>query len=147
MNPLLLIFVFLISVTFALTEIQIEGPEGWAKNLPTWKVKNPIKKIIGWTTLDGYHTWMWVFFIIAFHSPYYFGLPFSLSKEVLLLESFFLFMFVEDFLWFVFNPAWGIKKFFTKEIPWHPNKILYLPQDYWISFFLLIVLDLIRRVI
>ena len=33
-------FLFVLAALFALAEIQIEGPQGWAANLPTWRVKN-----------------------------------------------------------------------------------------------------------
>ncbi len=36
------LFVFTVALSFlwALMEIQIEGKEGWARNLPTWRIPN-----------------------------------------------------------------------------------------------------------
>lgn len=141
-----LIFILITSASFALLEIQIEGSGGWAENLPTWKIKNPFKKIVGWSTLvDGYHMWMWVFTISMFHAPIFFGMPFTLGNELIIIESLLFFYFLEDFFWFVFNPSWGIKKFFTKEIPWHPNKILFLPQNYWLFMVIIIVFEVFKN--
>lgn len=48
MNLPLAFFVIIVSVVYALLEIQIEGEDGWAGKLPTWKIKNPFYKIINW---------------------------------------------------------------------------------------------------
>ncbi len=145
MSISLFIYIIWISLIFAFLEIQIEGARGWAENLPCWKYKNPFRKIIGWTTIDGYHVYCWLLFGSLFHLPYFFGYPITIENEFNIILSFFLFGIFEDFLWFVFNPAWGIKKFFTKEIPWHPKKILFFPQNYWIQFTTLLLLLLARN--
>ena len=148
MNFLQIIFLLSISAVFALMEIQIEGTGGWAENLPTWKVKNPFRKILGWPTLlDGYHFWMWVLMMLIFHSPFFFGFAFNLTNELLVIEMFLFFAVIEDFLWFVFNPGWGIKKFFTREIPWHPRKIMFLPQNYWLSFVIITIFEIFKNTI
>jgi hypothetical protein len=141
-----LIFILITAASFALLEIQIEGAGGWAENLPTWRVKNPFRGTVGWPTLvDGYHFWVWVFTISMFHAPFFFGFPFNLINELLIIESILIFFFTEDFFWFVFNPNWGIKKFFTKEIPWHPNKILFFPQNYWLFIAIIVVFEVFKN--
>jgi hypothetical protein len=36
-----------VGLLFAMTEIQIEGPAGWASNLPTWRIeKHPLLDIL-----------------------------------------------------------------------------------------------------
>jgi hypothetical protein len=40
-------------------------------------------------------------------------------------------MFLEDFLWFVFNPHYGIKKFRKGEIWWHKTWWGPVPSLYW----------------
>lgn len=147
MSVLILLYIVLLSLVMAFLEVQIEGNAGWAKNLPTWKFKNPIRSIIGWTTIDGYHVWLWAFIILIFHFPFIVGHNFSLDSELIVVESLLIFFVVEDFLWFVINPAWGLKKFFTKEIPWHPTKIFFLPQNYWISFLIIGVFEAVRRLV
>jgi len=42
-----------------------------------------------------------------------------------------LFWIIEDFLWFVLNPAFGIAGFVRKNIPWHKQWFLNVPVDYW----------------
>lgn len=143
----LFFFVLICALFLALLEIQIEGGHGWAEKLPTWQIKNPFSKIIGWTKIDGYHLYLWALFILLFHLPYFFGITINSIHEFVIIESLYLFMVCEDFLWFVFNPAWGIKNFFTKEIPWHPNKILYFPQNYWIAGLILVLLEAIKYLI
>lgn len=146
MNLQQLIFLILVSSVFALLEIQIEGTGSWAEHLPTWKIKNPFRKIIAWPTLlDGYHLWMWVFIVLVFHAPFFFGFPLVKANELIIIEMILVFMFLEDFLWFVFNPAWGIKGFFTKDIPWHGRKILFLPQNYWLFFIVLTIFEVIKN--
>ena len=34
-----LLYIALLALFFAQVEIQIEGPTGWAANLPTWRVE------------------------------------------------------------------------------------------------------------
>lgn len=148
MNLIQVIFVIVISAVVALLEIQIEGTGGWAKNLPKWEIKNPFKKIVGWPTLlDGYHFWSWVLILIVFHTPFFFGLSFNRTNELLVIEMLIIFLQLEDFLWFVFNPAWGIKKFFTQEIPWHGRKILFLPKNYWIYFIFLGIFEVVKNLL
>lgn len=36
---MLLLWITLMGLFFAMTEIQIEGPHGWATSLPTWRIE------------------------------------------------------------------------------------------------------------
>lgn len=145
MDILQFIFLIAFSILCALMEIQIEGENGWAKDLPTWKIKNPFMKIIGWPTIDGYHLSFWGIMILVFHAPFFFGFPFTRENELLVIEMIIIFSILEDFLWFAFNPKWGLKRFFKEEIPWHPNKFLFFPQNYWISFLLVVIFKVIKN--
>jgi hypothetical protein len=43
------------------------------------------------------------------------------------------FFIVEDFLWFVLNPAYGIRRFRKQHIWWHsPTWWWIMPRDYWV---------------
>jgi hypothetical protein len=106
----LLIFIIFISVILALFEIQIEGKNGWAKNLPTWKIPNPFYKVINWKYLTDYHFYLWTFLLLVFQLPFFFGMKFNPKNEIILLETLFLTFILEDFLWFILNPKWGFKK-------------------------------------
>ena len=124
----------------ALLEIQIEGENGWAKNLPTFKVNNPLRKIVNVPNFTGYHLYLFLTLFSFLHFPYVWGKPFTLSNELLVVQSFFLIVFIEDFLWFVFNPKWGLKRFLTEDIPWHPGKFLGLPKNYFYAAAFMVLL-------
>lgn len=142
-----LIFILILSVLFALLEIQIEGKDGWADKLPTWKVKNPLKKITGLPHFTGYHIYFWAFIFTLLHFPYFLELSFNFLNESKIIETFILILLSEDFLWFLLNPNWGIKKFLKEEIPWHNSKLFYLPKMYWIAFIAILFVEVIKKFI
>src|SRR5437868_12870410 len=119
------IFIILISYVLAELEIQIEGPDGWAKNLPTWRLKNKFTYLLyGDSPLTGYHFWLIVFVILFLHLPFFFYSTWSLGQEFRALAGFFFISMIEDFFWFVRNPKYGINKFGSQHIPWHTQWIL-----------------------
>ena len=128
------ISILALAALFAMVEIQIEGTQGWAKNLPTWRVEDHWLLHILWggRAMTGYHAWIFGFMTLIFHLPLLFFGQWNLSLEGRTLGGFFLFWILEDFLWFVFNPGFGIKKFTKKNISWHPRWILGAPIEYWI---------------
>jgi len=140
------IFILVATIITAILEIQIEGSAGWAKNLPTWR-SNPKKlyaKIFGILLnkkeLTGYHLSFWALMLLFFHAPLFWGLTWNISLETDLIASFLLFWLFEDFLWFVLNPSFGIKKFRSKYIPWHKNWLGPFPRGYYISAILIFIL-------
>jgi hypothetical protein len=143
----LILFAIIVSAIFALLEIQIEGENGWASKLPTWRLKNPLKKFVNWPYLTGYHFYLHLLFIFILQLPFLLGFPFNLKNEILVIEILLLIMFTEDFLWFAFNPKWGVKRFFTEEVPWHSKKILFLPRNYWISFAIFAMVEIVRTMV
>ena len=56
--------------------------------------------------------------------------------EARILGSLMLFWLIEDILWFVMNPAYGLAKLTPEHVPWHPHWVLGVPVDY-IVFMLL----------
>ena len=146
------LYVFMLSLTMALMEIQIEGKNGWARELPTWraspnsKIFRVFSMIMPGKDLTGYHMLFFILIVMIFHFPYVQGLPFTLLNWLMTLSLMFLCMLMEDFLWFIFNPAFGIHKFFHNQIPWHERRFLKLPPDYFTavgSSFLVALLALI----
>jgi hypothetical protein len=83
---LLLFFLFigLLGLLFAMTEIQIEGSAGWAANLPTWRVENhPLLDVFwGGKPMTGYHVWVFAFMAAVFHLPLVLAGSFSGRLEV-----------------------------------------------------------------
>jgi hypothetical protein len=131
------LFVLLTAFVFARVEIEIEGPNGWAANLPTWRIQNKWTKIFyGNRPLTGYHLWLQIFVLCMSHIP--FGLHFlqwTWRGEMRVIGFFILFFIVEDFLWFVVNPAYGLRKFKREHIWWHaPTWWWIMPRDYWVFF-------------
>lgn len=106
-----LMLLLLLSGIFAKLEINIEGDQGWAKGLPTWKKK------MGSFELTGYHLFMWVFLILIFHLPFLFT-EWNMEKEYFALSFLFAFLLTEDALWFFLH-----HDFKGKEDTWRNPKI------------------------
>ena len=143
----------MLSLTLALMEIQIEGKNGWARELPTWRA-NPNSKIfrvfsmvMPGKDLTGYHMLFFVLIVMIFHFPYVQGLPFTLLNWLMTLSLMFLCMLMEDFLWFIFNPAYGMQKFFGNQVPWHERRVFGLPSDYFMAFGTSLLMSLIAYLI
>jgi hypothetical protein len=66
----LLAFMVFLAFILALWEVQIEGKDGWAARLPTWRLENAwVLKVTGGRPLTGYHVFMIVFMISMVHLP------------------------------------------------------------------------------
>jgi hypothetical protein len=141
---------FGICLFYALTEIEIEGKSGWAFDLPTWyRTRGKAAKIFGMfcgqRPLTGYNLFMNLFILLVFHLPFAIGFPWSMAMELKLMSRWLLFWATIDFLWFVLNPAFTLKKFCPEEIWWH-RKTKWIakkfPADYLISLVLSFFLSL-----
>lgn len=130
---LLLIWVALLAGFFAMVEIQIEGANGWAAALPTWRIEKHwlLDMFWGGRAMTGYHAWVFPFIAMFFHFPFFFGQRWSLALEARALGCVMLFWIVEDFLWFLFNPAFGLSRFNPVHVTWHKHWWLFAPTDYW----------------
>lgn len=124
-----------LAATFALIEIQIEGKAGWAANLPTWRLRHHWwQRLFPGRPLTGYHFWVQVFIVLVAHLPFAFGLPWGWAVELRALAFVLLFWVVEDFLWFVLNPHFGLRRFKPEHIPWHREAWWWIaPRDYWLA--------------
>lgn len=131
------VYFFILATAVAWLEIQIEGPYGWAAKIPCWR-PNPesllakiYAKMMRGKPLTGYHVAMFSFVFIIFHFPFFAGVAWDLVKELEILSSYVLFGAYWDFLWFIWNPDYGLKKFKPYLIWWHKkwikNKV---PTDY-----------------
>ena len=130
---LLLFWITLISIFFSFVEIQIEGSGGWAANLPTWRIENHwlLDIFFGGKPLTGYHAWIISFIFLAFHLGIFISSSWSLRIEARIIASFILFWIIEDFFWFVFNPAFGLENFVPSKVHWHKHWFLGFPVEYW----------------
>ena len=135
-----LIFMIFMAAILALWEIQIEGREGWAAKLPGWRIeKGWVLKFTGGRPLTGYHIFMTVFMIAVVHLPLFFA-PWSWRLGLLLIGVYLGMVLVEDFLWFVFNPHYGIRNFRKGKIWWHKTWWGPVPSFYWFMLVAVILL-------
>ena len=127
-------YVLLLGFFFANVEIQIEGAGGWAANLPTWRVERHWLLDLFWggRPMTGYHAWVFSFMALVFHLPAVLLQRWSLNLEVRILGSLALFWIIEDWLWFVLNPAYGMQRFDPQLVPWHKHWLGPMPTDYWL---------------
>ena len=126
--------VLALAYLFARVEVEIEGEGGWAANLPTWRIEqHPLLDIfMGGRALTGYHLWMFAFIGLVFHFPLFLTGRWTLQLEASIMASIMLFWIVEDYLWFVVNPAFGWRRFKQEHVSWHKHWALGAPIDYWI---------------
>jgi len=123
-----------LAFVIALWEIQIEGVDGWAAKLPTRRWQNTWTKIFfGGRPLTGYHLGLTTTLLLLIHFPAMFT-AWSWRVEAAVIGFYLVMITLEDFLWFVFNPAWGIRKFKkSPQLWWHPRWFLGLPDFYWFA--------------
>lgn len=123
----------ILAVILALWEIQIEGINGWAGNLPCWRIRKKwIVKILGGRPLTGYHFFMISFLTFMVHLPIFFTV-WSWRLECLLLGFLIGLLLIEDFLWFVLNPHYRLKNFKRGKIWWHQRWWGPVPNFFWIG--------------
>lgn len=136
------VYLFILATVLAILEIQIEGKNGWAMNLPTWrpnKVNRFIKiykKLMSDREVTGYHITMFTFVLLILHLPYAFGQTLNLVNWLMTISLFFIFVILWDFLWFVLNPYHPLKKFNKEHIWWHKKWWARAPLDYYLSILL-----------
>jgi len=131
---------FLVATALALLEIQIEGPYGWAEKAPCWRpapdsfIARTHSKVMGGKPLTGYHIAIFGLVFLIVHIPFFSGVSWSPIKELEVFSLFFLLSSCWDFLWFVWNPFYGLKKFRPEFIWWHKNWLrigsILIPFDY-----------------
>lgn len=126
--------VLLLGTFFANLEIAIEGDAGWAANLPTWRIEKHwlLDLLWGGRAMTGYHAWAFSLVALFFHFPLVFSDDYSLVAEQRALACIMLFWIFEDFLWFVFNPAFGLRRFRPAHASWHKHWIAGAPVEYWV---------------
>ena len=122
------LFLFAFALVYAMIEIEVEGPAGWAKNLPT------PQKVLGHLSL--YHVFMVAMAALviggllsyrecATQKEWTWKRGLGLAGEYLfLLVVFFL---AQDFLWFVLNPSYTIARYRQACIGWHRPWVIGVP--------------------
>ena len=141
-----------LALVMALVEIEIEGPYGWAENLPTpYRVSGPLARlfslVLGGKPLTGYNLLMFAATLVAFHLPFAFGAPWTAARELALLAAWIAWSALWDFLWFLLNPAYGWRRFRPGNVWWHSRWLWRLPLDYWIAAAASLVLALAAQIV
>ena len=130
---LLLAFVIVAATFFAQVEIQIEGTQGWAAGMPTWRIEKHWLLDLFWggRPMTGYHAWCFSFIALIFHAAVFISGRWTWRLEGRILGCVMIFWIIEDFLWFVLNPAWTLTRFDAAHIPWHKFWFCgVVPNDY-----------------
>ena len=125
-----------LALCLAILEIQIEGKYGWAEKLPCWR-KTDFGKIFRFFNevindgrpLTGYHLALNLVWISVWHLTFIF-IPWNAPAELFICGVIMLFYTLEDFLWFVFNPHYGIRKFKKGGFWWHKTWLGPVPSWY-----------------
>lgn len=129
---LFIIFLFIAAILAAKAEIQIEGKDGWAQNLPTWRFQIKSRYIFLNREITGYHIFFFSLVLFLPHTIFLFIL-WSLKIELAIIGFYLMFTVLEDFMWFILNPNYRFKKFNAQSIKWHKKWLFGVPFDYWIS--------------
>lgn len=130
----------------AAIEIEIEGGYGWAERLPTWYLKRGrLGRLYGLAMarrpLTGYHVYAFTIPLLLLHLPYAMGVEWSFAAELATLGTYFMLAVVWDYLWFVLNPAYGVRRFRRGAVWWFAGPwIGRFPLDYYASVALSVAL-------
>ena len=103
-NPHDLLFVLLTSLVYSLIEVELEGKNGWMTKIPTAKVV-----YMGGKHMTLYHIYM--ILMITLSVGYQNNMQYTIPSFLYSASYVFLFLLLEDFLWFVFNPYFTIKRY------------------------------------
>lgn len=126
-------YLFVIAVVLAYLEVQIEGPNGWASALPTWRVTDSrLIWIFGGRPITGYHVALNGLILLFLHWPAMFG-RWSWIEEARVLQAFAVLAVSWDFSWFVLNPHFGLARYDAAHVWWFKHWTLGVPTDYWVG--------------
>ncbi len=127
-------------------EIEIEGGWGWAERLPTWFYKRGrfgrlYGLVMGERPLTGYHVYAFTIPLLLLHLPYVSGVEWTVESELITLAAYFTLAVVWDYLWFVLNPAYTVRRFQRGNVWWFEVPWLWrFPRDYYNGIGLSIIL-------
>jgi hypothetical protein len=140
------LLLFLWSFGLAAMEIEIEGGVGWAERLPTWFLKRGrvgrlYGLVMGRRPLTGYHVYAFTIPMLVLHLTYVMGVRWSPAGELRTVATYFVLAVVWDYLWFVLNPAYTVRRFRRGNVWWFEVPWLWrFPLDYYLSIALSVAL-------
>ena len=127
-------------------EIEIEGGYGWAERLPTWfRKRGSVGRVYGMAMgrrpLTGYHVYAFTIPLIVLHLPFAMGVDWTLQGELRTIATFFALGVVWDYLWFVLNPAYTVRRFERGRVWWFDVPWIWrFPLDYYVGIGLSVAL-------
>jgi len=131
------IYLFIAALVLAYLEVQIEGRDGWAAKLPTWRGGERwdarlYRTLMGGKDLTGYHLGVFGMVLLFLHYPFLAGTAWSWQAELWVVPRFFMFSVVWDYLWIIINPHYGVMRRRPQEdVVWHKHWWGPFPQDYY----------------
>jgi hypothetical protein len=134
-------------------EIEIEGGHGWAERLPTWyrkrgRVGRLYGLAMGHRPLTGYHVFAFAIPLVIVHLPFGFGLEWSVGAELAQLAVFFALAVIWDYIWFVMNPAYTVRRFRRENVWWFQVPWIWrFPLDYYVGIVVSIGLAALAAVV
>ena len=89
---------------------------------------------MGRRPLTGYHVYAFTIPLLVLHLPFVAGVDWTLAAELRTIATYFALAVVWDYLWFVLNPAYTVRRFergnvWWFEVPW----IWRFPIDYYVG--------------
>jgi hypothetical protein len=132
-------FIWAWAFLLAGVEIEIEAAHGWAERLPTWyRKRGLVATVYGWfmarRPLTGYHVFQLPLPLLALHLPYFFGQDWTWGSEAITLAIYFVLAVFWDYLWFVLNPAFTVRRFRKGNVWWFAGPWIWrFPIDYYVG--------------
>jgi hypothetical protein len=126
------IWILILAYFHSRQETEIEGKAGWARHLPTFRISVFITKLFLAKEITGYHIYLLLMFLTIFHGIFLF-IPFTMKNEFIVLGLLNYYWVLEDFLFFIVNPHFGISKFRKGCISWHKRWCIFnlIPVSYF----------------
>ena len=59
--------------------------------------------------------------LVILHLPFGYGADWSVAAEVMVLATYLAFAIGWDYLWFILNPAYGLRRFRRGQVWWYPG--------------------------
>ena len=89
---------------------------------------------MGQRPLTGYHVFAFTIPLVIVHLPFAFGLDWSLSAELSQLAIYFALAVIWDYIWFVMNPAYTVRRFRRGNVWWFQVPWIWrFPLDYYMG--------------
>jgi hypothetical protein len=127
------LYVCVLGWLLAMVEVHVEGPNGWAEDLPTWRLEPAwLLRLTNGKPVTGYHIFLVGFLLAVYHLPLLF-VGFSRAVEAEVISLYLLMAVCWDFQWFVWNPHWGLRRFLNERVYWLPRRLLRIPIEYYVG--------------